>query len=138
MKLIPLVFTLVLFFILLPIAQFDTLRQADPLVIFTSIILFVAGIVLLIDFVRNLNDAKSHHGAISGSIPFLVMGIALFLYGFAELFGLYNIYIGAGQETALNIILVILLGGASAVLYYGAHPEIFHRKTIAKAIRTSS
>lgn len=137
MKLVPLVFTLILFFYLLPIAQLDTLREADPLVIFTSVILFIAGIVLLIDFGRNWNDAKSHNGAKSGSMPFLIMGIALFLFGIAELTGIYNIYTDAGNETTLNIILVILLGGASAVLYYGAHPEIVHRKTTAKAIRTA-
>lgn len=135
-KLVLLVFNLFLFFILLPISELDTLRSIDPLVIFTSIILFLTGGALLFEFWRNWNDAKNHNGAKSGSIPFLVMGVALLLFGGAELFGFYNIYTDAGDETALNIILVILLGGASIVIYYGTHPEIFHNKTIAKAIRT--
>ena len=138
MKLVPLVFTLVLFFILLPVAQLDTLRAVDPIVIFTSIILFIAGIVLLIEFARNWNDAKQHNGAKSGAITFLVTGIAIFLFGLVELFGQYNIYENAGKENALNIVLVILLGIASIMLYAGAHPEIRHRKTLAKAIRTST
>ena len=135
MKLVPLVFTTILFFILFPVEQVDVLRDTDPLAIFTAVILFVAGIVLLIDFARNWADAKNHNGAKSGAIVFLIMGIALMLYGGAELFGFYNIYTDAGNETALNIILVILLGGASIMLYAGAHPEIVHRKTLAKSIR---
>lgn len=134
-KLVLLVLNLILFFYLLPIAELNTLRMINPLVLLTSTIIFLTGIALLIEFFRNWSDAKEHNGARSGSAPFLIMGIALFLFGIAYFFGGYNIYAGAGQENALNVVLVILLGGASVVLYYGAHPEIFHGKTIARAIR---
>lgn len=138
LKLVPLVFTLILFFYMIPIAQLDTLREKDPLVVFTSTILFVAGIAIMIDFYRQWSDAKAHNGARGGAITYLVIGITLLVFGGANFTEIYDVFDLAGQDTALNIILTILLGATSVTLYVHVHPEIRRRKTLAHTVRTST
>lgn len=135
LKLLPFAFSLLFVIQLIPLAIFNGVREFNPITLWSSTFLFIVGAVFLIDFLRNYIDAKSHGGAKGASIIFLIMAIATWGYGIANISGFHNPFDLAGQDTAFNIFLIILLVASTIVLYLGLHPELRHKHTLSKGIR---
>ena len=137
MKSVLLVFSVLFFLMIAPIPQLEVIRNIDPVLLWSGSLLLFVGLVLLIEFFRNLPDAGNHTGAKTGAYMFLVLGVIALLYGILTFTGTYNAFEFAGTTDIPNFGLTILLGIVSAILYASIHPEIFHHKTLAKHIKAT-
>lgn len=135
-RLIPLVFTTLFFLMIAPIQQLQFIRNADPVLTFSGTLLLIVGLIFIIEFFRNLPDAKSHAGAKSGALLFLVMGIITMIFGVLAISELYDPFTNAGVENAENLLLTALLGLSSLILFVAIVPLLHGKKSLAHAIRT--
>ncbi len=133
---VPLVFTVLFFVQIAPIPQLQFIHNAEPIVLWSSTLLFIVGLVFIVEFFRNLPDTGNHNGAKTGAYMFLVMGLIAFGFGFADIAGIYDPF--SNNNDTLNLLLSLLLGLSSIILYISLHPSIFHRKrTLAQLVRSS-
>jgi hypothetical protein len=134
---VPLVFTAIFFLMIAPIPQLQFIRNVDPVVIFSGTLLFVDGLILIVEMFRNLPDARNHLGAKTGAYLFGIMGIIVFAFGFVSITGLYDPFIDT-DATTTNLTLTAILGITSIVMYSSVHPMIFHgKRNLASLVRSS-
>ena len=132
---IPLVITALFFFMIAPIPQLAFMRNVEPVMLFAGTILFVDGIILIVEMFRNLPDAGNHMGAKTGAYLFGIMGAIVLIFAVAIITDQYNPFDNMG-ENAIILTLTAILGITAIVQYASIHPMLFHgKKNLAKVIR---
>jgi len=134
---VPLIFTTLFFFMVAPLEQLAPFQALNPLLVFVGTLLFIDGIILFIEFARNLPDAGNHTGAKTGAYIFLIMAIILVAFGIGSITGFYDPFDDISNYE-ITLLLTAILGITALIQYVSIHPIIFMGKRNAShAIRTS-
>lgn len=115
-----------------PLDQFKSLRSFDFHVIFYTYLLIFVGLVMIIEFGRNMPDARDSYGATTGAFTFLIIGIIALAYGGGIFAGVYDPFEDKGM---FALMLSLILGITAVLLLVGLMAEVKHRKTLAKYLR---
>jgi len=133
---VPMIITVVFFFMVAPFEQLSLFQALNPLLVLTGLVLFIDGIVLFFEMFRNLPDANNHAGAKTGAYLFGIMGIILLALGIGSLTGYYDAFDDLNNYE-ITLLLTVVLGITIIIQYVSIHPILFMGKRNAShAIRT--
>lgn len=100
---------------------------------FYSAVTMFAGLILIIEGLRNLPVAKDHFGAKTGAYIFLVLGVITIIFGTSIMMSFVDVD-NLGQW---GFLYDGLLGFAGLMLFIAVLPEIINGKLIAHQLRNS-
>ena len=125
----PFILTSILLIMILPIKELSSIQNMNVGLIVISAILFIDGVLLIIEGFRNLPDAGSKV-AKTGAIFFFIVGAGVLLFG-GSIFTEYNPF---ENKTSIEIvtILSVILGITVLVQFTAIVPfAFFHKRNLA-------
>ena len=129
----PFILTSILLIMILPIKELSSIQNMNVGLIVVSAILFIDGILLIIEGFRNLPDAGSKV-AKTGAIFFFIVGAGVLLFG-GSIFTEYNPF---ENKTSIEIvtILSVILGITVLVQFTAIFPLFFHKRNLGHLVKS--
>ncbi len=125
----PFVFTSIFLLMILPFKELGIIQNMSVGILFASVILFIDGILLVIEGFRNMPDAGSSV-AKTGAIFFFVIGAGLLLFGGAIFSGNYDPFVNQ-SNIEIAVVLSVLLGLTILIQLLAIFPLFFHKRNLA-------
>ena len=129
----PFILTSILLIMILPFKELSSIQNMNVGQIVVSTILFIDGILLIIEGFRNLPDAGSRI-AKTGAMFFFIVGVGVLIFGIS-VFTEYNPF---ENKTSIEIvtILSIILGITVLVQFTAIFPFIFQKRNLAHLLKS--
>jgi CDP-diglyceride synthetase len=129
----PFILTSILLIMILPFKELSSIQNMNVGLIVVSTILFIDGILLIIEGFRNLPDAGSRI-AKTGAMFFFIVGVGVLIFGIS-VFTEYNPF---ENKTSIEIvtILSIILGITVLVQFTAIFPFIFQKRNLAHLLKS--
>lgn len=131
-KAVVFAFTLLLFFWVAPVDEFNVLREISFESLFIGGWLIVAGLGLFIEGLASLPETKRGTSKVGASI-LIIVGFTAFTFSALALIGGVNILL---DSVELRTITTILFGIASIVFFITLIPEVVSRKSFVARLRS--
>ena len=130
----PFILTSILLIMILPIKELSSIQNMNVGLIVVSAILFIDGILLIIEGFRNLPDAGSKV-AKTGAIFFFIVGAGVLLFGLTLITDTYNPF---ENKTSIEIvtILSVILGITVLVQFTAIFPLFFHKRNLGHLVKS--
>ena len=129
----PFILTSILLIMILPIKELSSIQNMNVGLIVISAILFIDGVLLIIEGFRNLPDAGSKV-AKTGAIFFFIVGAGVLIFG-GSIFTEYNPF---ENKTSIEIvtILSVILGITVLVQFTAIFPLFFHKRNLGHLVKS--
>ena len=129
----PFILTSILLIMILPIKELSSIQNMNVGLIVVSAILFIDGVLLIIEGFRNLPDAGSKV-AKTGAIFFFIVGAGVLIFG-GSIFTEYNPF---ENKTSIEIvtILSVILGITVLVQFTAIFPLFFHKRNLGHLVKS--
>ena len=129
----PFILTSILLLMILPFKELSFIQNMNVGLIVISAILFIDGILLIIEGFRNLPDAGSKV-AKTGAMFFFIVGAGVLLFG-GSIFTEYNPF---ENKTSIEIvtILSVILGITVLVQFTAIFPLFFHKRNLGHLVKS--
>jgi len=130
----PFVLTSILLLMIIPIKEISFIQNMNVGLIVITAILFIDGILLIIEGFRNLPDAGSKI-AKTGAMFFFIVGAGVLLFGLTLITDTYNPF---ENKTSFEIvtILSVILGITVLVQFTAIFPFLFQKKNLAHLLKS--
>ena len=125
----PFVLTSIILLMILPIDELGFIQNANLGILLVSTILFIDGILLIVEGFRNLPDAGSKV-AKTGAMFFFAIGAGILLFGITVFTGNYDPFDNKSDIEIITI-LSVLLGITVFIQFVAIFPLFFHKKNLA-------
>ena len=132
---IPFVLTTIILLMILPIDELGFIQNMNLGILLASTILFIDGILLIVEGFRNLPDSGTKV-AKTGAMFFFVIGAGILVFGLTIFTGNYDPF---ENKNSLEIatILSILLGITALIQFVAFAPfAIFHKRNLAHLMKS--
>ena len=114
---------------IIPIDDLGFIQNANLGILLVSTILFIDGILLIVEGFRNLPDAGSKV-AKTGAMFFFAIGAGILLFGITVFTGNYDPFDNKSDIEIITV-LSVLLGITVFIQFVAIFPLFFHKKNLA-------
>lgn len=125
----PFVLTSIILLMIIPIDDLGFIQNANLGILLVSTILFIDGILLIVEGFRNLPDAGSKV-AKTGAMFFFAIGAGILLFGITVFTGNYDPFDNKSDIEIITV-LSVLLGITVFIQFVAIFPLFFHKKNLA-------
>ena len=130
----PFVLTSIILLMILPIDELGFIQNANLGILLVSTILFIDGILLIVEGFRNLPDVGSKI-AKTGAMFFFAIGAGILLFGITIFTGTYDPFENKSDIEIITV-LSVLLGVTVFIQFVAIFPLFFHKKNLAELVKS--